>query len=378
MASPAAAQSFQTGNGFDVNIGGFYRGFVGAADVGGNIDGDFDGVSVFNDGELFIRPSMTLDNGLTVGVDIDMELQNSRFIDETYLYITGDQLGYIRIGQDNSAGYQSMVGAPTVTQGIAINSGTTSAFVPFAGNLGFFRQASGSSYTEVSGSNDTQRLTYFTPSFNGLVVGVSYTPEARGDRARTFAFDRDTEGLTKDAFDIGAKYSQSFGTTDITLGARWGTGDRNAIDVDPDIEDDAPGLFQALTNAGITEIDGGDPTTWGIGAQVGFGAFAVGGSYTENSTDLPGGFGDQQGWSLGVTYDLVGPWALEAGTYQGTVENGSFASDSDLEHYKIGAAMSLAPGVQWNVFYLHSRSEDKLEGERVKGDVIGTGIALSF
>ena len=63
---------------------------------------------------------------------------------------------------------------------MALNSRSTSAFVPVTGSTGF-RQAGLSSLTEVAGNNDVQRISYFTPSFNGLTVGVSYAPSSAGN-----------------------------------------------------------------------------------------------------------------------------------------------------------------------------------------------------
>ncbi|MDZ7708715.1 MAG: porin [Roseovarius sp.] len=100
-----------------------------------------------------------------------------------------------------------------------------SAFIPVTGSTGF-RQAGLSSLTEVAGNNDVQRITYFTPSFNGLTVGVSYAASNKGNASNNFGVDRNAAGDVHDIFDIGVGYSQSFNGVDIGLAARWGTGDR--------------------------------------------------------------------------------------------------------------------------------------------------------
>ena len=122
-----------------------------------------------------------------------------------------------------------MVGAPGVTT-MWINSPSTSTFIPFTGTgtaIGF-RQAALSSYTEVAGNNDVQRITYYTPDFNGLTVGVSYAPTGAVNAANSFSVNKNA--VLSDIFDIGVNYSQSIGkSADITLAARWGQGDARTL-----------------------------------------------------------------------------------------------------------------------------------------------------
>ena len=387
MASPAAAQQW------DVTVGGFYKGYVGASDLSGSgvADTNRDGVDTFTDGEIHFKPSITLDNGLTIGAHIELETQNtSNQIDEQYLTIEGDMLGKIIMGNENSAGNLSMTGAPTVTS-LWINSPSASAYLPRTGvDTGL--QAGLSSSPEVAGNNDMQRITYFTPSFNGLTVGVSYAAGNFTNAANNYAPDRDAGGAVSDIFDIGASYDQSFGNIDLSLAARWGTGNRNAtsgmaavpgtvvntpgVDGIPNTSDDGTATIGA--EAGTAGTPGGDPTTWGIGGRLGTNGFVLGASYTENDSDIAGGVGDQKGWSLGATYDIAGPWSVEALTYQGEVDNGSGVSDSDYEAYRVGAARDLGPGVKWEIFYIHSDTKNGVNGNKIEGDMIGTGLSLSF
>ena len=383
MASPAAAQQW------DVTVGGFYKGYVGASDLSGSgVAGtNRDGVDTFTDGEIQFKPSITLDNGLTIGAHIELETQNTgNQIDEQYLTIEGDMLGKIIIGNENSAGNLSMTGAPTVTS-LWINSPSASAYLPRTGvDTGL--QAGLSSSTEVAGNNDVQRITYFTPSFNGLTVGVSYAAGNFTNAANNYAPDRDAGGAVSDIFDIGVNYTQSFGGVDVTLAGRWGTGDRNGtaettvVSLDPATVSIDPDTGSISIDPDTVSTDpatsGGDPTTWGIGGRLGTNGFVLGASYTENDSDIAGGADDQKGWSLGVTYDIAGPWSVEALTYQGEVDNGSGVSDSDYEAYRVGAARDLGPGVKWEIFYIHSDTKDGTNGNKIEGDMIGTGLSLSF
>lgn len=364
MAAPAAAQEW------DVSFSGFMSQHVGYADVSGASVSteDRDGVFMHSNTEIHFTPSVTLDNGLTFGVTVELEGENqgsaASRIDETFMTISSDTLGQIIVGSENSAGYKAMVGAPGVVS-MALNSPSISSYIPFssvgAGSNGYaFRQASLSTFTEVGGNNDVQRLTYFTPSFNGLTVGVSYAPNGDINAENGASFDRSAADL-KDIFDIGLNYSQSFGTTDVTLSARYGTSD-------------------------TTTTGRSDPETWGIGAQFGFGAFTVGASYAENDSGYGVGtasqIGDSEGWDLGVTYDAPGPWAFEATTFQGKADYwdaGSTKQRDEYQAYRIGASRDLGPGVDWDIYVAHVDADRKTDAaEDVNGTVIGTGINLSF
>ncbi|RKT34793.1 putative porin [Roseovarius halotolerans] len=351
-AAPAAAQEW------NLDWGGYYNTHVGFADVSGAgviaPTQDFDGMGIVGDGEIIFTPSVTLDNGLTFGLNVQMEAQNGGGgvdgIDESYITISSDSFGRIELGGENSAGYKSMVGAPGVGS-FAIMSASVSGFAPIAHA---FRQAAGSPWTEVGGNNDVQRVSYFTPSFNGLTVGVSYAPANNTNASNAGAFDRNAVALT-DIFDIGVRYSQSFGSTDVTIGARWGTGNSNIVGVS-------------------------DPETWGIGAQVGFGAFTVGGHYAENDNGAVGGVGDQEGWSLGATYDLDGPWSIGLTGFQGKIDFGAGFQDQEYNAYKLAGSRELGAGVSWDIWAVYAENQDLggVLNADIDATIVGTSINLSF
>ena len=390
-AAPAAAQDW------NLDWGGFFNSHVAISDISGSgiggADPEGDGLDLHTTGEIIFTPSVTLDNGLTFGINVQIEAQNqgsslgidsltrgrSSYIDESYATISSDTFGQLDIGGENSAGYKLMTGAPEVTS-MFVNSPSTSAFIPFTGTgtASGFRQAAISSFTEVAGNNDVQRITYYTPDFNGLTIGVSYAPEANSNATSSFSVDKNF--VLSDVFDIGVNYSGSFGTTDVTLAARWGTGDAagfsiTTIDAGPDGIDG-----NGDDNVVVAANPNSDPETWGIGASFTFSSITVGGSYAENDNGVASGAGDQEGWSLGVVYDAAGPWAFEALTYQGeiTAFNGA-GGDLDREVYKIGASRTLGPGVDWDIYlFYEERDIATTVGTDVEGTVLGTAINLSF
>jgi hypothetical protein len=375
FAAPASAQEW------NMDWGGFYNSHVGYVTVDSNTPAhagaDFDGVDVFANTEIHFTPSVTLDNGLTFGVDIQMEGTNNgggaTGIDETYLTIKGDTLGRIDLGNENSAGYKMTVAAPQVKGGIGINSPSISGFVPISNGAGgnlpwLFRDSGISSYAEVLGNNDVPRITYYTPSFNGLTLGVSYAASsnvagAGANAGNNFGVNRNA-GVT-DIFDIGLAYSQSFNGVDLDLSARWGT---------------------AENNTGLVGTD--DPEVWNVGASIGFNGWVIGGGYGENDNGGLRAF-DSEGWSLGVTYDIAGPWSVGFDTYQGEYKGIGAASGDTAEYeaYQLVGSRSLGAGVTWAVYaaYVQGTVNANLGGTfganantETEGTVIGTSINLSF
>jgi predicted porin len=281
-----------------------------------------------------------------------------------------------------------MVAAPQVGS-MPINSRSISAFIPITGSGGF-RRAALSSYTEVEGNNDVARITYFTPSFNGLTLGVSYAPSGDINAANNGPVDFDQAGGLRDIFDIGLNYSQSFNGVDVNLGARWGTGERQgtpAVAAVPGtvVVTAGPDGIAGTADDGTATIGGSpavaatnsrDPETWGIGGSVSVSGFTFGAAYTENDTDRAGGVGDQEGVSVGVAYDLAGPWTVGLEGYFGEIDNGA-AQDSEYDAIKLAASRKLGAGVSWDVYYVYANSQNAA-GAEVEGNLFATAINLSF
>jgi len=353
-AAPASAQNW------DVSWGGFMNAHVAFVDHGGFTGTtDFDGLRTFNTGEIIFTPSITADNGLTFGANVQMEAQNVNNIDETYIFIDSDSFGRLLIGSENSAGYIMSTGAPSVG-GIGVNSPSISAFLPLSGVLPFnFRQAGISSFTEVAGNNDVQRITYITPRFNGLQFGVSYAQNNNGNANAGFfgggQIADSSLATLENIWDIGVNYSQTFGTTSVTASARYGEGSGVAV-ASPDAD------------------------VWAIGLNIGFGDFGIGGSYAEN--DNGNGFygADQEGWSLGVSYDAPGPWAFSLDTYQGEYTgSGTGGANEEYAAYQLVGSRDLAPGVAWDIYLAYAEAKDKgAPAVDTDGTVLGTAIKLSF
>tara|TARA_Y100001933_G_scaffold131774_1_gene131345 strand:+ start:398 stop:1570 length:1173 start_codon:yes stop_codon:yes gene_type:complete len=374
MSAPASAQDW------NMDWGGFHNTHVGYVSVDSNtaahVGADWDGVDTFTNAEIHFTPSVKLDNGLTFGVNVQYESKNTggAIVDESFMFIESDTLGRIQLGNENSAGYLMMVGGADAQVGgvFGINSASISGFIPIStgvgGNLPWnFRQSAISQWTEVLGNNDVPRITYFTPSFNGLTLGVSYAATVNGglsaanspNNAGNNAGVNRNIGVT-DIWDIALGYEQSFNGVDVAFAARYGTAENNT---------GAPG-----TN---------DPEVWGVGGTLGVAGWIIGAHYGEN--DNGGLAPDQEGWSLGVGYDIAGPWSVGFDTFQGEWDDNA-GGEAEYEAYQLAASRSLGKGVRWTIYALYA--EGSINGDpagtfgnantEVEGTLIGTSVNLSF
>lgn len=128
---------------------------------------------VFWEAEVFFVGETTLDNGIKVGVNIQLEAYTSSDqIDEHYVYLSGG-FGRLVAGAENSASYIMHYAAPTPTGG---------QFGAESPNFNPFRlptaHRAGSIQTFMTLTSDANKITYYTPRFSpGFQFGISYTPD---------------------------------------------------------------------------------------------------------------------------------------------------------------------------------------------------------
>ena len=341
FASPAASAEW------NVRVGGYMTQAVGYGNSDANFSGDWDGVDVLSNSEIHFLPSITLDNGIKFGANVQLEANTSGdTIDESYMFIKGS-FGEILLGSENSAGYKMSYAAPNAGI-ISINSGSFSSWIPFGGHGELFRGTLGTTALEVSGNNDSQRITYFTPRFAGFQAGASYARDAQQDSSGPTNSDT---GLS-DIFDLGANYVNSFGDFDLAVSGRYGNADDNS---------------------------GSNSSIWSVGANIGFAGFTLGGAYAEqNGASHTRQNGES--WDVGVSYE-TGPWGFSAEYFNGTNQMafGSPGDDEDLDQYLLSASYKLAKGVKVAAFGAYvDLDEDRGNSGEVDGFVIGTGVNLSF
>ena len=348
-----------------MNVGGYYTTTlaISSVDTGTNIAGtDFDGFDIQTNAEIWFKPSLTLDNGIKIGVDVQLEAgsnTNGDQIDESYLTVSGD-FGKVIIGSENSVGYKMTVAAPDVSHIFAQSSSLT-AFVPYSGAAGgaitgadLFRGTLGTTYIENARNNDAARISYFSPRFSGLQFGISYARDA----GQTSGPVNNNAVLT-DIIDLAVNYGGSFGGVDLNASARWGT---------------------ASAPAGGT-----DPEVWGAGLSVGFSGFTIGGSYAEQDGTAAQ---DGSAFDVGIGY-ANGPMSYSLTYFEGkNVDNenvGAAGGNEELKTIMLAAKYKVASNFSVGAFIANTDFTEDFDdagaaggGDDVEGTVLGVSASFSF
>jgi len=354
-ASPASAAAE-----WNLDWGGYFNVFGQYASVdrdvaAGVVEPDFDGFDLVYDNEIQFEPSITLDNGIRFGVDVELEgsaeTSGDTDIDEAKVFVTGP-FGRFEFGADDSAFNKTPVGLFGFAAGV--NSGTLTG-----------TQLSGVGF-EVQGrsfgiAGDDNRFQYFTPRFSGFQAGVDYA--RNNDDASAGLFDRDALGSLSDIFSFGANFIETFGAIDVGASFGYVTADR------------ASSVFPG----GSAD----DPDAWTIGASLGFSGFSIAGNYAQYS-DVNGSFDvtspvdtfvDTDFYVIQAQYE-TGPWQFQAG-----YSVSDFDDQVETDQFSVSAGYNLGPGVTVGGYagYVDQEIEStNISAPQQDAFVIGTGLKLSF
>jgi len=361
---------------FDVTVNGSWNTAYGFVDEDDDfiatIDTDGDGVadtSIGNSGygqqnqainqdwEVHFRATQTLDNGIVVGGRVELEGATNNGnggddsgsaggdqIDERWMFFRGG-FGELRVGDEDDARKLKGYTAPDPTGFIfGVNSPT------FTFNNLATGQAASSNTTIPNLENDSAKVIYFTPSFGGFQLAVSYAPDGTQDRS-SFGTGGTDEAQISNALSIGADYSGEFGGFTIGAGGGYsmGSGENNAV--------------------------GDDPTIWGVGLNVGFAGFTVGGSVAFTDADT-GGADETTVYDVGVTYTID---AITVGLGWSHGEYEQADGDDELDHYQLGAAYALGPGVTLAAMVgMFNYEDDGVLDNDNEGWQAGVGAGINF
>ena len=169
LATAAGAAEVKPGGALDITITGFLR-----AEAGGGDQDDLqrnanvaNGLDFRNDSEVHVLArGKSEQTGLEYGATIEFEADTNQTFntDESWIFLRGGW-GELRMGDEDGAVDNSIIGGQTIAAGTGGIDGSTFVVANIRGE-GVFP-------TETS---DQTKIRYYTPSFGGFSVGVSYTP----------------------------------------------------------------------------------------------------------------------------------------------------------------------------------------------------------
>jgi predicted porin len=340
-----------------LDVRGYRNEFFGI----GNIDHDtidYNNTGHFSDGEVHFRGETTLDNGITVGVQVELEaFSTGDQIDENYAFIHGS-FGRLVLGSENTAPYQGFWSVTAPSVGIPINSGWITTFLPPGpGSTTGFRTPVLTTNLDIV--NDDNIISYYTPRFSGFQLSASYVPTALIDGdGKNFPIQANEDTERHNGFAVGLHYTQSFNAFDFT----W-AGAFNYIG-------DCDGPCTGTGGGGDDDIK-----QYKTGINFGFAGVSLGGSFAYEDSDRA-----TDGWSAdaGVSYS-TGPWGVSATGFYSEVEGDAGGGEDELLAVVGAVSYALGPGisVSGSVLYGDWDGGDPGDGD-ADGIMFISGISISY
>lgn len=346
--------SIAVGGFYNVIVGGFLDETSETSSPSGNMNTEksTSALDVRHNGEVWFSGSATLDNGLKIATRVELEGQNHGTHEEgAGSGASADPIDHYSLSISGAFGQIVLGGTPGVPatmiggySGTGTGVGAHLHFDNWVGNAG-----KANTYITVA-DNDTEKVSYISPSFGGFQVGMSYSPE--GNEA-TGNNRPDADGAVHDGLSGAARYSGTFGDVGFGIGASMET-------------------YQGANEDAAVS----DQRRWSVGAYLDFGGgIRVAAAHMRNEDDNNAANG--QTTDAGVRYvvgsnrfSLMGVYAeLDDSEDTRTTVIGSYGR-------AVGAGVTAHADLVWS----ESQGDKDAEGAQKKsnGLVMLTGIKVKF
>jgi len=350
------------------SIGGYFKSAMGVVSQD-NADGEFaDGnlsTAFANSVELSVGGSTTLDNGLTAGFNVQID---SGAFDERHVFFSSPSFGQIQAGQIESARQQMTNFSPGASYGgFGVNSPHFIFGNPGNGGTGL-PFANVRTYDDGLGDEDNMKLIYFSPTFNGLRIGLSYAP----DDAVTGAYGNNATGglgALQNNASAGVEFSNSFGDFSVRLSAGIETYSLETCNVNAagvatvaSIATTTPASTATLADRSDQNCDN-DPTSIAFGGTISFGEWAIGGGYLESEqigNTATGSGRDREDFDLGISY-WSGPMGVALQYGQAELDDAAGLTDQ-LSLVQLHGTYVLGPGVSVGAMLTKGEFDDATAG----------------
>jgi outer membrane protein OmpU len=308
-----------------------------------------------NDTEIHLSVDGKTDAGLGYGAVIELEADatndttnSGENSDRTYVYLDGNW-GRFELGTNTDAATALKVDASTIARATGGIDGDWFRFVTAPNATFIVRPDLPVSHGGIQTPGDTEnagKVTYYSPSFSGLQVGVSYTADtdAKGQVVTAAATTASLGAGYEDVWSGGLTYNRQFDQVALGLSATAEYGDASVGGVD-DLEAYALGAsvgFSGLSVAGSwgdVEANNGDGEFWTLGAAYDFDAFGASVTYMDSETELAGVDQEFDNLVFGVDY-AVAPGLTPYAEVALFDYNGVGAADNDGTVFIVGTQLA--------------------------------------
>ena len=352
IAAPAIAAEKKAAGPIALKLGGYFTALAvhsSQDDGAGQPAANTHNMMLTREAEVSFSGSTTLDNGVSAGVDVQLEAETcGDQVDESYIWFKGS-FGQVVIGAENGAGNKSFRGSSVPMAGFVSTwssnyrlyaTGTNAAASPFR--------------SDVSG--DSEKLTYWTPKMSGFQVGVSYTLDS-GEIGSSYGGQEadNTAGQQSNIWELGATYSGNTGKDGVAY--------------------NVSGAYIK----GDNETSGGvDQKVWALGADVTFSGITIAGGYGKDNQATSGNNTDRTDWNVGakgssgaVSYGI---------SYSKTKDEVSGTGDDTRDHWIAAASYAFGPGISFSAGIENVKLEDGANAAAAENNAtsIMLGTALFF
>jgi len=324
--------------------------------------GDYNNVDVKGDNEIWFTGSTTLNNGVQVGITVELEAggdtdQRNDTIDKSNVFIAGG-FGKFIIGTEANGTALLHVMAPdaasnTDSDGILTGGWAIAKPANFNGKV----------VTSIDTDSDAEGITYVAPTFYGLTVGASYKPNSTQDNRGATKINGTTDVVAGDIYGVGALYANTFGPVDVKVSAGWAT---------YDVE------YGVAAKTGVNEE--------AFGTQISYAGFTLGGSYRISNgnqaiaaANVVGGT-NAKVWDAGLQY-ASGPYAVSFVYFNSKAESQQVrGQDDEFTVYQVSGKYTLGAGVDALATIGHAEYDaaSTSKADSNKGWAVMTGLSLAF
>ncbi len=349
-----------------VTLGGFsdfQAGFVSEDN-----DGARRGHGFRNDNEISVNVDAHTDGGLNYGAVIELEADITNDADNqgtnaarTFTYLESGW-GRAELGGTADAAATMRVDASSIavaTGGIAgafdyFLAGGNPTVTTFIMNPKLIQEY-GVGTAADEGTYNATKIAYYTPRWNGLQAGVSYTPDLE-NRGQFMDRNDQTAGNIGDVWDLALHYENTY---------------ENGLST-------AASLTYEMGNADTAARE--DVRAWNIGTQLGYEGFSVAGSYGDwgdSNRVANAGNDDAHYWTLGGAY-TTGAIGVSATYLDSVVEQGAGVADNDFSNIVLGADYKLAPGLTTYAEVSFFEFDSATVADRNDGNIFILGTQIAF
>jgi hypothetical protein len=318
--------------------------------------------------EICFQGSTKLDNGITVGVQVEMEALTrtvggnnniGRHIDESWLFLQSPSLGQLKLGVEDPA--SELLHFVNPNGGISADDGDVI-------NVGFYTQTNGQNATIINTTSigdavgDANSVTYITPRWYGFQLGVSYIPigeDSTTDPAQNNQFgDQSQNGFNRwhSGVSAGGNFQHTF-DGGLGIGIKAGL------------------LYMQESEDNKSTGEGGDVTGYDVVGRISYAGFTLGGGFKQltsghaypvatTAAQRVTAFSNR-GYAAGggISYE-TGPYQVGADCVFGEQVGDIRAGTGNLHHLNcaFSGAYTLGPGIRLvgGVFFFNDGAEDAL------------------